>query len=561
MPLLDQIREQKLIELAKTRFDPDLKPAELKVLHDSASSEDLPEPDEKTPRPEVRPAFLRWLAIDPEAAPHIDPKGLRVYAATISGKLDLEGSRILVRLDFRCCTAKGEINLQQAESRDILFLGSSLEGERGFSADMIDVHGSLVFQFIESEGEIRLPGARIKGELDCSGAKLKAKGYALITDGAKIGSNVFLKYGFESEGEIRLYGAEIEGNLDCSGAKLKANGDALSADGAKISGDVFLIDGFESEGTIRLRGAEIGGDLSIRGAKVSKVLCRNTTVKGDLVWQRIEKSWITSLTLVGAKVKNLRDDRMSWPEEGNLDLDGLVYEGLKLYEPSSDENIRNNTYSEEMPLVARDRIAWLELQPEEDAAAQPWVQLANLLNASGDPDGAREVLYEYQRRSRGRNLLLRAGTYPSDRLEQWPLDICAPIASLGLIGSLIYWRAHRMKMMAPTDKEAFEEFQKSGIAPQRYTLFNPVMYAIENVLPVVKLGQDSAWQPNTQAAPGSWLPDRPKWLKNIAERWAITRWIFRLNCGRLTALRWSLILLGWALAIILAGAIGGIFKP
>ena len=33
MPLLDQIRETKLIELAKTRFDPDPTPAELKVLH------------------------------------------------------------------------------------------------------------------------------------------------------------------------------------------------------------------------------------------------------------------------------------------------------------------------------------------------------------------------------------------------------------------------------------------------------------------------------------------------------------------------------------------------
>ena len=43
MPLIDQIREEKLIELAKKRFDPDLWDAENKVLHDSASSEDLPE--------------------------------------------------------------------------------------------------------------------------------------------------------------------------------------------------------------------------------------------------------------------------------------------------------------------------------------------------------------------------------------------------------------------------------------------------------------------------------------------------------------------------------------
>jgi hypothetical protein len=57
MPLIDQIREDKLIELAKTRFDLPPTEAEEKVLHDSASSEDLPEPDEKAPQTEVRAVF------------------------------------------------------------------------------------------------------------------------------------------------------------------------------------------------------------------------------------------------------------------------------------------------------------------------------------------------------------------------------------------------------------------------------------------------------------------------------------------------------------------------
>ena len=63
MPLLDKIREEKLIDLAKACFDPPPTGAEKKVLLDSASSEDLPEPDEKASRPEIRPEFLRWLEI------------------------------------------------------------------------------------------------------------------------------------------------------------------------------------------------------------------------------------------------------------------------------------------------------------------------------------------------------------------------------------------------------------------------------------------------------------------------------------------------------------------
>lgn len=114
MPLIDQIREDKLIRLARTRFNSELWESEKKLLHDSASSEDPPEPGEDAPRPEVRAAFLRWLATDPEAASHIDPKGLRVYAATIPGELDLEECRVNPTLMFRRCDFQGEINLRSA---------------------------------------------------------------------------------------------------------------------------------------------------------------------------------------------------------------------------------------------------------------------------------------------------------------------------------------------------------------------------------------------------------------------------------------------------------------
>jgi hypothetical protein len=555
---LDKIREDKLIELAKTRFDPDLKLAELKVLRDSTSSEDLPLPDEKAPRPEVRADFLRWLATDPEAAPYIDPKGLRVYAATIPGKLDLRNCRIPVTLDFQRCSMKGEINLLSAETRGIYFLDSYFDGD--ITADEIDIHGPLILRRNSFSGTIRLLGAKIESDLDSTGAKLKATGNALILDGSKIGGFVFLINGFESEGTIRMLGAKIERQLDCSGAKLKATGNALILDNVKIGGNVFLKNGFESEGTIRMQGAEIEGNLEIILAKVVMVVCKNTFIKGDLIWLSIGKSENTYLSLAGAKVKKLHDDKGSWPDKGNLNLDGLVYEGLKLRERLSDEDIKNGQLSRELPLKARDRIEWIELQPEKDTAtAQPWVQLANLLNNNGDPEGAREVRYAYQRRLHGRNVLLRGRTYIFDQLEQWPLRISVPIAILGAIGSLIFWRAHRMSMMAPTEREAFEEFHKSGKPPERYVPFCPIIYALENVLPVVKLGQDSAWQPNPQAVPRNWQPNRPKWLKSIAE-WSITRWIFRLNYSRLAALRWLLILLGWALAIILATALAEHFK-
>lgn len=246
MPLIDQIRVETLIKLAKIHFASDLTKdkltqAELKVLHDSASSEDVSLPAKDIPRPEVRAAFLRWLLTDPEAAPFIDPKGLRVYGFTILDKLDLETCNIPIRLDFRCCTAKGEINLQQAGTRDIFILDSLLEGERGFRADAVDIHGELL---------------------------LKGSSFA---------------------SEIRLLGAEISGDLELNAAKLKARGDALTADNAHIGGNVFLTDGFESLGEISLLNVEITGNLECCGAKMIRFLCQNTVVKGNLIWQRIEE--------------------------------------------------------------------------------------------------------------------------------------------------------------------------------------------------------------------------------------------------------------------------------
>jgi sRNA-binding regulator protein Hfq len=443
MPLLDQIRETTLIELAQQRFATDLTDAELKVLRDSASSADLPEPDEKAPRPEVRADFLRWLATDSEAVPFIDPKGLRVFAATIPGKLDLRECHVNPTLDFHRCEFLGEINLLSAETRGIFLLDSSFDG--GIWADRIDIQGPLYLKGSSFSGQIRLSGAQIKDELVCSGAKLKAKGKALNIDRAKISGSVFLNNGFESEGEIRMLSARIEGSLECSGAKLKARGNALSADGAKIGGNVFLNNGFESEGEIRLNGAEItgqlicsgaklkakgdalnadsmkignsvfltddfesdgaillhvseiGGNLLFQGAKVASVICQNAVVTGDLFWQRIEKSDKTILNLIGARVKNLRDDKKSWPQEGNLDLDGLVYEELSLHPSSSDENTKNRTYPPELPLIAKERIAWLMLQPEERRTEpQPWMQLRDLLERKGERKQAKYVLRRFR---------------------------------------------------------------------------------------------------------------------------------------------------------------------
>jgi hypothetical protein len=779
MPLLDLIREQKLIELARERFDPELMEAEFKVLRESASSQNPSEPNNDTPRSVIRAEFIRWLATDPEATPHIDQQGIRVRAAIISSKLDLDESQVQATLNFRQCAFQREINLRSAVSRGIFLLDCSLAEE--FSADRITVRGPLFLQRIQSSNKIRLPGAqiggsldccgaklagpngallahnanilgnvfmsadfecsgtinlvcaqiagdltcsgakltatvdallaqnvsiggnvylnqnfesagavrlfgaqitgslycsgatfaaagdalsvdqakiggdvslnnglkssgtirllsiKIGGDLDCSGAKLTTTGIALGLDRASIGGSVFMPQGFESSGEVRLLGAQVGGDLDCSGAKLTARtyalsahnsnigqnvflnngfespgeialpnariggalicsgarltttGDALSADGANISGDVCLNLGFSSSGTISLRGAHVGGDIDCSGAKltaplkavsadsariggnifladgfessgiirffgaqiggefdcidavVGKVDCVNMELAGDLIWQGIKKCAATELRLTGLKAKNLRDDRDSWPEEGKLALDGLIYEELTRHSPPTPEDYKNDRLGDRLPLVATDRIAWLMLQgPDRRTEPQPWMQLAKYLESRGDHTGAKHVVYRFHcLQAKNSGIFLRPWKIAFAWLEEAPLRILYSIATLLICGTLIFAHAGMTGALAPTEKDAYAAFASGKPIPAAYPALNPFVYVLENSVPLVRLGEDDRWAPDQ---------------RHIATGWFTGYWF-------LMWIRWILILSGWFQATVLAAALSSRFKP
>jgi hypothetical protein len=596
VPLLDQIREEKLINLAKTSFDPPPTEAEEKVLRDSASSLDPDMPTANSLRPTIRSDFVRWLATDPEAGTHIDPKGLRVYAATIPGNLDLRECHVNPTLDFRHCVFQGAIDLRSAETRGLFFLNSSLAG--GMSADRAIVHGPLFLRPIVSEGAIRLPGARIEGNLDCEGAKLRAKGDALNADRAQVDGSVFLRGSFksekavcfESEGAIRLVGAEIGGVLDCSGAKLKGKDVALSAAGARIGGGVFLNGGldsegmisFESEGPICLHGMEVGWNLMIRGAKVGVVDCQDAVVNGDLIWQRIENPNEVTLNLAGVRVKNLRDDQKSWLEEGKLDLDGLVYEELTLHDETSNEDIRAARLSNELPLGVKERIEWIRRQPKDRRTEpQPWMELRDLLERKGDRKGAKYVLFRFRCLQAERKefhplrwlfkVLSRLSTircvwpyfrYPNRLcaiafawLEEAPIRICWSIAFTLTVGWLIFAGAFNSGAMI-----ASVQVQPNALLPRpsgesrnlsaHYPLSQSFLYTLENAVPLVKLGMDEKWMPDPKHKPQPWFPQF-RWLDWLG--WFNSYWF----------LVWSrvlLIFLGWFQAGVLGAALLRRFK-
>jgi hypothetical protein len=111
---------------------------------------------------------------------------------------------------------------------------------------------------------------QIDGALVLSGGSFQnIHAIAIKGDGLAVGGDVYVEMNgtarFEAHGEVRLPGARIGGELRCGGALLNnPGGVALVADGIAVDGAVSFtgddLARFEAHGEVRLPGARIGGE-------------------------------------------------------------------------------------------------------------------------------------------------------------------------------------------------------------------------------------------------------------------------------------------------------------
>lgn len=501
-------------------------------------------------------AKLRWTEVALRA--HLIDVGGGIYLRDMesSGSIDLSGAQIRDFLD--CCRAK------------LTTKGEALVARGALVGSAVDLSN------LQSSGSVDLRGARIDSYLNCTGAKLKvSSGDALLASHIAIGASAGLCDGFESTGTIRMDGAKIQGDLNCNGAKLTVQEDhlALSADMAMINGSVFLTNEFECLQPIRLVNATVKGSLSCMGARLGSVKCDDMRISTNLVWLGVRISKLTELNLSGAKVSHFRDDSNSWPMQGGLIIDGFEYDELTLHEIPTSRQIESNCYSRALPLKTEERLRWIKLQMKSRSLEpQPWLQLSKVFEMKGDRAGAKQVLAEF-RRVKARELewhpyedlrrmfthwfangalyrylrgAIRDLRHPNRALavmfawlEEMPMRILYSIAVSLIIGGLIFSHAGGLGALAPTESQAYEAFTKGRPMPAAYPALNPLVYTLENALPLVKLGQDDKWAPDRRHAPNGW-----------ATNYWLLMWV-----------RWGLILFGWFQATVLAAAMVNRFKP
>jgi hypothetical protein len=203
----------------------------------------------------IRAAILATLFTDRELPDGRRSHVIRVHHAHIEGTLDLDDRELLCPLELTRCFCDQPIKLQEARARRLSLVGCqfpSLQATRLRTSGQIDLSESHTSQVV-------LAGARTEGPLVMSGTQLGKSpgGPVFVADNAQIYGGMFCRGGFKAEGEVRLLGAHIHGQLDLSEAQLSSpGGAALNLERASI-GQLLLPRAAEPKGILNLTDARI----------------------------------------------------------------------------------------------------------------------------------------------------------------------------------------------------------------------------------------------------------------------------------------------------------------
>lgn len=265
-------RSDELLELAKKDFGK-LTSAEKKFFQAVARGEfaDYRVHGEKKTDPELAAGWgkertlsaekIMWVCTDEQAKSQVTHKGILIRGAKIVDPLELLFAQLDFPLSFFQCRIMENIDLRHSMVKGLFFEGSHI---KKLAADGVRIDGSVYLRNgFRADGEVRLLGATIGGDLDCSRGRLhNPNGKTLFASRLNVRGSLHLREGFESIGEVCLLGSKIGNNLECGkGRFLNPKGKALSADRLNVEGSVFLNKDFEAQGVVSLSGATIGNNL------------------------------------------------------------------------------------------------------------------------------------------------------------------------------------------------------------------------------------------------------------------------------------------------------------
>jgi hypothetical protein len=221
-----------------------------------------------------------------ELKDQVDPHGLRLANAKVTGCLDLTGLAVTFPLRFDRCEFDAAPVVEGAELFELSLtgcpslpglLGNGLRLRRDLDLSRSQVAGAHWTSASTSKrAAIWLCESEIGGRLLCIDTTIDGQGDRSIqADRVRVGGAVRLLHQFGSLGEIRLIGARLGGSLDLTGAQIESSdGPAIDLGDATIEGSVFLTE--DPAG----RRPVIRGGFDMGSARISgRFLIRNATIE------------------------------------------------------------------------------------------------------------------------------------------------------------------------------------------------------------------------------------------------------------------------------------------
>lgn len=447
---------------------------------------------------EIRAEVLRFLIIGGCDACAFHEAGVVLKGAVITGELDLNYCKAPGAIDIQNSVFEQKIKAVGLRSELINFDGSHLNG---LEAQGMAITGSVLMRSTRHTRSIEMNGATVGGQLSLRKAILNVTSKNAIT-----GQNI-----------------HVEGHM--------------------------ILHGLQANATLYLMSGVIGGQINFRdstfGSQEGTALQgQSLTVHDMMIWKNVTVTG-GAIQFLSAKFQSISTDFENWPGQGDLKIDGMVYDRISASKTGADEFL-----------------AWLAKGSKHKGTfrPQPYTQLAKVLHDMGHDTTARkvlekreELLREDERRKMGvwaplhyvfadkaLKHLIGYGHRPFKSLWALAFLILAAIVPAHFAwdeGSMTPnspvilnsqgWAAH-LDAHNPADSWSAKE-----AAGQDWETFNRYAYGFDVVIPIINFGQTDAWAPSTNRG---WWGQQLYWL------------------------RWVLAVAGWIVSALGAAAITGLIR-
>jgi hypothetical protein len=485
------------------------------------------------------------------------------YSRSRADGTALSAPRLLVGAELTfdgTCQVNGGIDLSMSQLGSVSVRpGCSLLAPGRTALDLTNTELLSTFTVGEGvpvQGTVRLSGARIHGNLRLRGAVLSAPegGSLLAAQGVTVDGEAELQNLRATGGDLGFRAATIGSFLDAAGAKLhNPGGYTMNLVQANVKGSVRLVDGFESTGEVVLNRATIDGRLiCTQGAfhqegpdgpdgEPDAIEAISATIRSgmDLGWKSISPR----VDFTNSRTSFLADDPGTWPSR--YVIVGFTYDRFEQPQGAA-----------RWPWDHAARAAWLNRQALYDAG--PYEQAARVFREHGYTAGAEAILIAQRRHARrviaGPGMRLRraldrafsatVGYGYRPRRVLWLLAILLilVIASLEAPATQATMRATTAAGLVFSTRGPAPGTGQAGPARApaarsdacgggAVRCFNPVLYAIDTVVPLVSLEQRSTWYPDPSLRYGAFM----QWWLNAATLlgWVLSS-IFVLSLARLS---------------------------